>query len=277
MYAAIEAMSGWYDVAEREARAHGLSKEEAEQLAYSIGDPSSPNKLREAHGHRVADFSTLPDLIKHAKSTDNATHVAGHGAETRLYFPRGDGQYEEATVWQKGNYWHATGPGVRQLVRKPPSGAKPITQTGMRWASEGERSMTEASNHLPERLHTAFNWIDSAGEWQEALAAPSTYAFAAAANARRQGERAVTRHDLIETIEWVQAHPNARGTHGPLLPHFRERTVRDYSATDRNGKTTAGPFKSYSDARQAAGGSGTVKYVSPTKQATERRSAHRRR
>ncbi len=93
---------------------------------------------QEAH-HVVRDFSTLPDLIKHAKSDLGATHVSGQGAETRIYFPLGSGQYEEATVWQKGNYWHATGPGARQRVSKPPRDAKPITQQGMRWASEASR------------------------------------------------------------------------------------------------------------------------------------------
>lgn len=102
--------------------------------------------------------------------------------------------------------------GTAGVVKFVPSRGKPSRAT--------EVNETEK---LPNRLHDAFNWIDSAGEWREALAVPSTYATAAAANARRSGERGVTRGDLIEVIEWVQAHPDARGSRGPLLPRFREK------------------------------------------------------
>ncbi len=105
---------------------------------------------REAH-HVVRDFSTLPDLVKHAKSDLGATHVSGQGAETRIYFPLGSGQYEEATVWQKGNYWHATGPGARQRVAKPPRDAKPITQQGRGGRRRlAEPSCSRSSTSIPE-------------------------------------------------------------------------------------------------------------------------------
>jgi hypothetical protein len=97
-------------------------------------------RIRTEESHHVADFSTLPELIKHAQA-EGATHTAGHGPETLIYFPRGDGQYEEATVWQKANYWHAQGPGSRVLVRKPPRDAKPMSSHAQRWASEAHREI----------------------------------------------------------------------------------------------------------------------------------------
>jgi len=52
------------------------------------------------------------------------------------------------------------------------------------------------------------------------------------------------------------------------LAHQRSRnashSVRDYAVVDRQDRTVAGPFKSYQDARNAAGGAGAVKFV-PTK------------
>ena len=53
--------------------------------------------------------------------------------------------------------------------------------------------------------------------------------------------------------------------------------VRDYVVIDRHDRTVAGPFKSSSDARQAAGSAGVVKFI-PSKPArtTETRSAHHR-
>lgn len=46
-------------------------------------------------------------------------------------------------------------------------------------------------------------------------------------------------------------------------------TVRDYIAVDRRGQTIAGPFKSYGDAKSAAGGGGTVKFVPSRAHAAE--------
>ena len=42
------------------------------------------------------------------------------------------------------------------------------------------------------------------------------------------------------------------------------RTMRDYIAVDRRGRTIGGPFKSYSDAKSAAGTAGTVQFVRRT-------------
>jgi hypothetical protein len=45
--------------------------------------------------------------------------------------------------------------------------------------------------------------------------------------------------------------------------------VRDYIAVDRRGHTIAGPFKSYSDAKHAAGTAGVVQFVRPGARAME--------
>lgn len=216
--------------------------------AKSIGRARS--HLRE--GHRVADFSTLPELVKHARSMDGATHIAGHGSETRIYFPRGDGQYEEATVWQRGNYWHALGPGARQLVRRLPQGAKPLTGREMRWASE--KSGTEKNEHE----------LIASGRcpWQTATGMPGT---------SRCGHRVRPGHLYCPEHEqdWRDLYP-----HQPIPMTANGRAVRDYAAIDNHGRTTAGPFKTYGDAKTAAGAAGLVKYV-PGKRASEaRRSAH---
>lgn len=144
------------------------------------GESTVPIKRRAGgvrEGHRVADFNTLEDLIAHAATDLGATHVSGHGAETRIYFPLDGGQYEEATVWQKGGYWHALGPSARQHVRGLPRNAK----------------------FLPGDT---------------------------------EGSRGRQRHH-----------------------------VRDYEAVDNHDRHIAGPFKSYGDARQAAGTAGVVKFV----------------
>jgi len=54
------------------------------------------------------------------------------------------------------------------------------------------------------------------------------------------------------------------------------RHVRDYEAVDNHDRHIAGPFKSYGDARQAAGTAGVVKFVpSRGKRASEMRSPSR--
>ena len=51
---------------------------------------------------------------------------------------------------------------------------------------------------------------------------------------------------------------------GPLtsqVPHKPRPMVRDYEAIDSRARRIAGPFKTYGDAKQAAGPAGTVKFV----------------
>jgi hypothetical protein len=43
-----------------------------------------------------------------------------------LYFPRKDGQYEAANTWQKAGYWHAQGPGSREIIRHLPPGVQSL-------------------------------------------------------------------------------------------------------------------------------------------------------
>lgn len=57
------------------------------------------------------------------------------------------------------------------------------------------------STKLPEHLHAAFDWIDIAGEWAEALT-DADYAREAFANAQQHGEADVTLGGLREVIEW---------------------------------------------------------------------------
>ncbi len=98
----------------------------------------------------VADFNTIDDLVKHAR-TEGATHVSnpsGVGSETKLYFPLRDGGYAEASVWRKEGYWHTQAPSVRTRVAKLPAGAQRIG--GKRTAelfSEKEMHQIARSNH----------------------------------------------------------------------------------------------------------------------------------
>jgi len=94
--------------------------------------------------HRVADFTSLDDLIAHAHHELGATHVVVAGAHTQIFFRRG-GQYpyEAAKVWRKGGYWHAEGPGARTGVKTLPKDAQPIEVEG------GGRRAAEPSTARP--------------------------------------------------------------------------------------------------------------------------------
>ena len=97
--------------------------------------------------HVVRDFNTLDDLIRHARDELGATHVEyEHDTQgTRLFFPRKDGQYEVANTWQKAGYWHATGPGSREIVRHLPRGAQPLKER--RRAREVRQSPRRSAHH----------------------------------------------------------------------------------------------------------------------------------
>jgi len=58
------------------------------------------------------------------------------------------------------------------------------------------------------------------------------------------------------------AEPRVGEMRAPSKPR-RPRVVRDYEAIDSHGRRIAGPFKSYSDAKHAAGTAGVVQYVRP--------------
>lgn len=90
---------------------------------------AEPGGAREPH--HVSDFSTLPDLVKHAQA-EGATHAIhgrktwGDPAEAYLYFPRGDGSYEEAAVYRERGYLHVPAETARGVVSSLPSNAEPI-------------------------------------------------------------------------------------------------------------------------------------------------------
>lgn len=55
---------------------------------------------------------------------------------------------------------------------------------------------------LPADLYAAYEWIESAGEWTEALESPAAYAASAANNAHEHNVADVNESDLLEAIEW---------------------------------------------------------------------------
>jgi len=109
----------------------------ARELPYA-NPPAAPS-------HLIArDFSTLPEVVEHARRMDGATHVVLGDPDTRLYFPARGGGYTEAAVWHEHGYWHAAGPNDRHLVRALPAGAERITAT--MWRAERPRA-AESAHH----------------------------------------------------------------------------------------------------------------------------------
>lgn len=103
------------------------------------------------HGQRMADFSTLPEIIEHARMVDGASHVLIAGTRTKLYFPLGGGRYEEAKVWREHGYWHSEAPGDRTVVERLPNGAQPIeTYPGSQTAFN--ESVVRSPHHHPQTL-----------------------------------------------------------------------------------------------------------------------------
>jgi hypothetical protein len=82
--------------------------------------------------HRVADFSSFPEIVEHAMRFDGATHVVTGGSLLRLqtsggtlYIPHA-GAYEELRIWKEHGYWHAEAPGSGKLIAELPPGAQLI-------------------------------------------------------------------------------------------------------------------------------------------------------
>jgi hypothetical protein len=247
-----------------------------------------------AAGHRVADFNTLDDLIAHA-GAEGATHASGDGTQTKLYFPRG-GQYkyEEATVWRKESYWHAQGPGARTGVSRLPSDARSIGGMGGRRAAEGrsiaahrdpvdEQAATELvmfieneSDLSPDgpqgqgqsvRMNALRKWRN--GTYDSTLGV-KLFEYLAESGAKRYAKEfgsspkewntmfnPATRHEAAKQLEASFRSSAENGEYD----HQAVREVRDYEAVDNRDRHIAGPFKSYGDARQAAGTAGVVKFV----------------
>lgn len=104
----------------------------------------------------VADFNTLDDLISHAKRELGATHVSypepGTMQGISIYFPRKDGQYERANTWEKAGYWHAQGPGNREIIRHLPHNAQCVVP---REALVGRSKRTAETTHAGRRATEA--------------------------------------------------------------------------------------------------------------------------
>lgn len=255
--------------------------------------------------HRVADFNTLDDLIHHAHSELGATHVSGSNIETKIYFPRG-GQhpYEEAKVWRKGSYWHAEGPGSRTGVKNLPNGARAIAAgSGRRAAEESHRKLFKVIGSLGpvQKLGRKSFSKSEADEIAEDLRArgydvrivpdSASHDFRAAEATPMRAWDILRGGTVVDTV-WFQgnmdkeeieralehdgyergtfqAHP-AEARRG-RIPASRPgaRRVRDYEAIDRRDRVIAGPFKSYSDAKNAAGTAGSVRFV-PSKRTPPR-------
>lgn len=92
-----------------------------------------------------------------------------------------------------------------------------------------------AKKPLPERLHAAWNWIESASEWDAALAMPEEYAREAAENARENDEGDVTASDLMDAIEWQRVN----GPRRPAL--YVAKQLPTHWIAEEDGKLVAFP------------------------------------
>jgi hypothetical protein len=112
-----------------------------------------PTAHRRPSGHQVADFSTLPEIIEHARREGGATHVRVAGANTTIYYPTSDGEYEQAKVWRQGGYWHGQAPGDRAIVGRLPAGEQAIDDylaRGWQRTAEARRSSRVESRGAPK-------------------------------------------------------------------------------------------------------------------------------
>jgi hypothetical protein len=115
--------------------------------------PKSRLGARE-RGHRVADFSTLPEVIEHAGRQGGATYVRVAGAGTTILYPLDGGKYEEAKVWRQGGYWHGQAPGDRTIVNRLPIGAQLIDDylaRGWQKTAEARRQNHHQTRAAPRR------------------------------------------------------------------------------------------------------------------------------
>lgn len=124
----------------------------APELREAARYPTPTPPPRQFVAPRVADFNTLDDLISHAKRELGATHVSypepGTMQGISIYFPRKDGQYERANTWEKAGYWHAQGPGNREIIRHLPHNAQCVVP---REALVGRSKRTAETTHAGRR------------------------------------------------------------------------------------------------------------------------------
>lgn len=117
--------------------------------------------------HRVADFNSIPELIEHAKG-EGASAILVAGQQVTLYFPRRDGRYDAATIWNQNGYWHAPSKSARTIVTRLPAGAESIgshTQRVGRRAGEAPRRRLSR----PNLKMTPESALQLAGELSQAV------------------------------------------------------------------------------------------------------------
>lgn len=138
-------------------------------------------------------------------------------------------------------------------------------ETRKRAVRAGRRGVAAKSRHVAD-----FNKIDDlishAGE--EGATHYSTYANFTKVWFPLGGGKYAEAEARYEGGYWHLQGPSDRRTVGHPPPLAKTiggrrapRTVRDYEAVDNRDRHIAGPFKSYSDARSAAGTAGVVKFV----------------
>lgn len=91
-----------------------------------------------AEEHAVADFDNIEALIEHSRG-EGATHVGGK----RIYFPNGDGRWQEALAFNREGYWHLPAPEYRPIVSQLPGDAEPIESFKF-YQQPGRRKQGEA-------------------------------------------------------------------------------------------------------------------------------------
>src|ERR1700684_3849224 len=141
------------------------------------GAMKKPGEIVDEHRH-VADFNSIPELIEHAKG-EGASAILVAGQQVTLYFPRRDGRYDAAILWNQNGYWHAPSKSARSIVTRLPTGAESIgshTQRVGRRAGEAKRRRTspsitgalqlatelskEVSGSAPKELPGGFRWSE---------------------------------------------------------------------------------------------------------------------
>lgn len=201
----------------------------------------------------VADFNMLDDLIAHAGATHLDTDK--NRIANKIYVPEGGG-YRELRVWQKEGYWHAQSPDNGKLVDRLPSSAAPIINRspkhGHRTAEAPRRSRLQPGDRV------------TGGSGRD-----------------RDTGQIVSIQGNVAIVFWdsgVQTPIDVSDLHPTKERHSGGSRVDDYEAIDRRDKVIAGPFKTYNDAKDAAGPAGAVRFVpSKPEVRSPRRSAHKKR
>jgi hypothetical protein len=247
-----------------------FTKKEIDELEYirdalqmALDDPESelPSDETEERvvraSHHVADFNTFDDLIAHAGATNFDTDE--HRVANKIYVPEGNG-YRELRVWQKEGYWHAQSPEKGRLIRRLPSSAAPIINRSPKKkrfgvATEGRgvaRAFTKSQHHFENGWNKLENGIRVWVSGDE----PTRLNMRGNTMGREYAEHVVRSWWGSQALHFNWTDP----TNADISRDYTQ-TVRDYAVIDRQDRTVAGPFKSYSDARAAAGGAGAVKFV----------------